>query len=481
MDQLASNPAVLRKQGFARNLWAAEQPRIKILFLGGITLNKTKHFLIALLFVLTVTGGPFLLLTGCGATHNEDLVKAYKNLASDYRSGYKNAIFEGAGQGGESFLACGTNGRLDRIYADKTVENIPIDVDGKELTQIYTDSNITLVSGLSGVLLYSRDNREFSPCSGINDASITGLTNFKGAYYACTLDGSILKSSDGISWKLNANLIEKSLIAIASNENNLMAITSDTDIFVTEDAENWTSENFNKTYEGLYEKYTFTNLVTVDYPFYILGYSTENPDTPLVIYSDSAGEVWLFESFTEINKMPIDEHLPLRLNSLTYCFEGQALAPCNNGRVFTLTTCFKCHLISDVADVDLRAISVGDNTMLAVGDDFEFVVLTSASLRQNEISAEQAFLDSSMNGAVIIDVRSDEEYKEGHILGAKHIPVDVIEAKLPALVADKNMELIFYCAAGARAQTALETAQKLGYENVYNLGGLSDWPYEIES
>ncbi|HCC35092.1 MAG TPA: hypothetical protein DEQ02_05455 [Ruminococcaceae bacterium] len=48
------------------------------------------------------------------------------------------------------------------------------------------------------------------------------------------------------------------------------------------------------------------------------------------------------------------------------------------------------------------------------------------------------------------------------------------------MVPDKSREIIFYCAAGGRAQTALEQALDLGYETVYNLGGISDWPYEIE-
>ena len=44
---------------------------------------------------------------------------------------------------------------------------------------------------------------------------------------------------------------------------------------------------------------------------------------------------------------------------------------------------------------------------------------------------------------------------------------------------EPGTELIFYCKAGVRAQTALEKAMELGYSRVYNLGGLGDWPYEI--
>ena len=84
------------------------------------------------------------------------------------------------------------------------------------------------------------------------------------------------------------------------------------------------------------------------------------------------------------------------------------------------------------------------------------------------------------NGAVIVDVREAAELdQDGYITGSIHIPLGDISKTLPELVPDTGTEIIFYCAKGARAQQALEQAQALGYEKVYNLGGLSDWPYGI--
>lgn len=82
-------------------------------------------------------------------------------------------------------------------------------------------------------------------------------------------------------------------------------------------------------------------------------------------------------------------------------------------------------------------------------------------------------------GGIVIVVRSDDEYSLGHIPGSVNIPVG--EARLPVEVPDKFRFLIFYGETGSSGdETSLEIAQHLGYHNVFNLGGLRDWPYEIE-
>ena len=124
-------------------------------------------------------------------------------------------------------------------------------------------------------------------------------------------------------------------------------------------------------------------------------------------------------------------------------------------------------------------MAVTQDKVLVVGEDFFCQVIDAQELRQERIQAEQAQYDQQ-NGAIIVDVREQQELiDEGYIPGALHIPVGEIAERLPELVPDTGMELIFYCKAGVRAQSAMETAMELGYTRVYNLGGLSDWPYEV--
>jgi len=78
--------------------------------------------------------------------------------------------------------------------------------------------------------------------------------------------------------------------------------------------------------------------------------------------------------------------------------------------------------------------------------------------------------------AVVVDVREPEEFAAGHVTGAKNVPLNQLEQKLPAAVKNKSLPLLLICATGARAQRAVATAKKLGYEQAQAVsGGLKSW------
>ncbi|MDM0083693.1 MULTISPECIES: rhodanese-like domain-containing protein [Variovorax] len=78
--------------------------------------------------------------------------------------------------------------------------------------------------------------------------------------------------------------------------------------------------------------------------------------------------------------------------------------------------------------------------------------------------------------AVVVDVREPEEFAAGHVTGAKNVPLNQLEQKLPATVKNKSLPLLLVCATGARAQRAVATAKKLGYEQAQAVaGGLKSW------
>ena len=81
---------------------------------------------------------------------------------------------------------------------------------------------------------------------------------------------------------------------------------------------------------------------------------------------------------------------------------------------------------------------------------------------------------------VILDVRTHDEYMDGHIPGAVLIPdydiVNRAEKELP----DKDQLVLVYCRSGRRSKLAAEKLAELGYTNVKEFGGIIDWPYETE-
>jgi rhodanese-related sulfurtransferase len=78
--------------------------------------------------------------------------------------------------------------------------------------------------------------------------------------------------------------------------------------------------------------------------------------------------------------------------------------------------------------------------------------------------------------AVVVDVCSAEEFAAGHVVGAKNVPLDELEARLPGVVKNKALPVILVCASGMRSSRAVAIAKKLGYEQAQSLGGgLKAW------
>ena len=74
--------------------------------------------------------------------------------------------------------------------------------------------------------------------------------------------------------------------------------------------------------------------------------------------------------------------------------------------------------------------------------------------------------------ALLLDVRTEQEYRQGHIPGSRNIPLHSIEDIL-ALTQSKQVPLFVYCYSGARSRRAVQELQHLGYTDVRNLGGIS--------
>lgn len=95
------------------------------------------------------------------------------------------------------------------------------------------------------------------------------------------------------------------------------------------------------------------------------------------------------------------------------------------------------------------------------------------------ISAESAKqLMDTQKGYVILDVRTEEEFAEGHIKNAILIPDYEIEQRAQKELPEKEQMILVYCRSGRRSKNAAQTLAKLGYTNVKEFGGIIDWQYE---
>ena len=105
---------------------------------------------------------------------------------------------------------------------------------------------------------------------------------------------------------------------------------------------------------------------------------------------------------------------------------------------------------------------------------------TKAPAVYQKITAEQAKARMDSGDAIIIlDVRTQEEFDAGHIAGAILIPNETILDEQPELLPDLDAEILVYCRSGNRSAQSANKLLAIGYTNVYDFGGIIDWPYEV--
>ena len=93
------------------------------------------------------------------------------------------------------------------------------------------------------------------------------------------------------------------------------------------------------------------------------------------------------------------------------------------------------------------------------------------------VSEAKALMDSESD-YVILDVRTEKEFAEGHIPNAVLIPDYDIETRAETELPDKKQLILVYCRSGRRSKNAAEKLAELGYSNVKEFGGIIDWGYE---
>lgn len=81
-------------------------------------------------------------------------------------------------------------------------------------------------------------------------------------------------------------------------------------------------------------------------------------------------------------------------------------------------------------------------------------------------------------GAVLLDVRTPEEYRGGHIPGSRNVPLQTID-KVTSVAENKDTQLYVYCHSGARSRQATSMLQHMGYTNVNNIGGIAAYSGKV--
>lgn len=101
----------------------------------------------------------------------------------------------------------------------------------------------------------------------------------------------------------------------------------------------------------------------------------------------------------------------------------------------------------------------------------------SSSVEQITAIEAKTMMDND-SSIVLVDVRTLSEYNEEHIPGAILLTLDYISSEAENVIPDKSATYIIYCRSGNRSATASAELARMGYEHIYDMGGIIDWPYD---
>ena len=133
-------------------------------------------------------------------------------------------------------------------------------------------------------------------------------------------------------------------------------------------------------------------------------------------------------------------------------------------------------IIIFIAFIAIGCSTIDEKTLVAIGESNkptnEYKNITPSDAKRRLIEEKEI---------ILLDVRTIEEYEVKHIPGSVLIPVEVIDKEAKEKLKDKTATIFIYCRSGRRSVTASEILVKQGYTNVFNLGGINNWPYETET
>lgn len=120
--------------------------------------------------------------------------------------------------------------------------------------------------------------------------------------------------------------------------------------------------------------------------------------------------------------------------------------------------------------------------LIAIATCLLFVITGCNSKEDSQVKkvTSDEVIELLKEDAILLDVRSESEYNEGHIPESILLNVSDVEDKIKGISSDYDQAIIVYCRSGNRSAKAAQTLIDMGYHNVYDLGGITNWEYEIE-
>lgn len=391
---------------------------------------------------------------GCSYGSMDSLTEIVLNKAISWQMGW---------------LVTGNQGMLLHIQTDGTAKEIETGALANLNDICYDGKNIWIV-GDGGIVLKGTKELNFERLETDITEDLEVCQYFSDNIYFGG-DGSVLWSidTDGAIKPCNVKF-SGTMVDMEASDEHCIFVTDTGDAVSTSDGVNWSVLSYGDYYGKEAE---FQGLIYDSNSFWAYGITEEGTE----LFYTSSGAAW---GERNINYLDGEEADLSDTKILSMTTDGQQLyAWCEDGVMLTIPECVKCNKKTEVSDIQGGIIGYNGGNLLMISDLSKMKIMETELAKQYQISAETAYT-RTQEGAVIIDVRTLEDYEDKHIRGSVCIPLEELTEKLPELYPDIGQRIIFYCTKGVRSQTAVEKAVELGYVEVYSLGSMENWTYEFE-
>jgi rhodanese-related sulfurtransferase len=230
----------------------------------------------------------------------------------------------------------------------------------------------------------------------------------------------------------------------------------------------WELYDFNEMYRGYYPACTFTALTYAGGMFHLAGVDEQGHAH---VFSSLAGNVW--EERNLVSLQPMEEPIRLKGKVSRILFDDeseQLFLICANGQLATLPDCPKCVKIIRLRNSPAEDGWFDEDCIVVRFADGSTQRIPKYDAVQYRVSLGYA-CRCLRQGAVLVDLRTPDEYSAGHLRGSINIPFELLGEDLRKI--DPRKLVIFVCRIGIKADEAVSYARKNGYSRAYSLGGIN--------
>jgi hypothetical protein len=265
---------------------------------------------------------------------------------------------------GDVFIAIKKGGQIDWISEEGVVfQTRKLE---KNLTKIIANDQQLVVSGDQCLLFREKGNTNFQKMDLGRSFTINCLTLFNNMIIAGSDKGELRIGNPENQVESVLLNVKGNIVSLSSGNSNCYGVTDRGEIIHSIDGKNWDILDFNKTYDGFYEKCNFKKVLVTPKQIALIG---QNEDDSPALYFSSKGNVWTKRhlNYEEDGNYRAIKSIPTDIYYDSY--NDQHLLLFTNGKVMGIPSCSHCNKLYDLSENTLHGISGNEHAIIIVGDN----------------------------------------------------------------------------------------------------------------